>query len=472
MRKLCVFLAVAVALSGCFLVGPNYRRPPIDTPGSWRFEETEARDTANTMWWREFHDPVLDELVEVALKENKDIRIAAARIEEFLGRLRTTRAGLFPQVGATALGQRIDVTRYTNPAWPPGTLNPYSDLKPYVSVSWQIDLWGQLRRATEAARADLLATEEGRSGVILTVVTAVAEAYTDLRDLDKQLEIAKATVESRAHSLELFRLRFGRGLISEVDLRQAESEYESALATVPALEKLIAWQEDALSVLIGRNPSGIPRGSSLDELMLPDVPAGLPSQLLERRPDVRQAEQNLIAANARIGVAKAAYFPTISLTGLYGLESTSLSNLFSGPAKMWNYGGSIAGPIFTAGAIAGEVETATSIQRESLIRYQQVIQEAFQEVDDALIDQRKSREQLWAQTHQVEALQRYADLARIRYENGYTSYLEVLDAERSLFTAQLLLTETQGNLLRALVNLYKAMGGGWVVEASSLTGDR
>ena len=470
MRNLCVLLAAAVALSGCFLVGPNYRRPPIDTPGSWRFGETEVRDTANTMWWREFHDPVLDELVEAALKENKDIRIAAARIEEFLGRLRTTRAGLFPQVGAGAVAQRIDVTRYTNPAWPPGTENPYNDLRPYVNVSWQIDLWGQLRRATEAARADVLATEEGRSGVILTVVTAVAEAYTDLRDLDKQLDIAKATVESRAHSLELFRLRFGRGLISEVDMRQAESEYESAVATVPALEKLIAWQEDALSVLIGRNPSGIPRGNSLDELALPDVPAGLPSQLLERRPDVRQAEQNLRAANARIGVAKAAYFPTISLTGVYGVESTELSTLFSGPAKMWNYAGSIAGPIFNAGATAGTVETATSIQREYLFRYQQVIQQAFQEVDDALIDQRKSREQLGAQTRQVEALQRYADLARIRYENGYTSYLEVLDAERSLFTAQLLLAETQGNLFRALVNLYKAMGGGWVVQATNLTG--
>jgi multidrug efflux system outer membrane protein len=470
-RKLCILLAVTVALSGC-MIGPNYRRPHIDTPGSWRFEETEARDTVNTMWWKEFHDSVLDELIESALRENKDIRIAAARIEEFLGRLRTTRAALFPQVSAAALAQRIDVTRYTNPPWPAGTENPFSDLRPYVSASWQIDLWGQLRRATEAARADMLATEEGRSGVILTVVTAVAEAYTDLRDLDKQLEIAKETVVSRAHSLELFRLRFGRGLISEVDLRQAESEYESAVATVPALEKLIAWQEDALSVLIGRNPSGIPRGRTLDELALPDVPAGLPSRLLERRPDIRQAEQNLIASNARIGVAKAAYFPTISLTGVYGVESTELSTLFSGPARMWNFAGSLVAPIFNAGAIAGAVKTAESIQRENLFQYQQVIQQAFREVEDALIDQRKSREQLYAQQHQVEALQRYADLAQIRYENGYTSYLEVLDAERSLFTAQLLLTETQGNLLRALVNLYKAMGGGWVVEASSLTGDR
>ncbi len=470
MRKLCMLLAAAVALSGCMMVGPNYKRPPIETPGSWRFGQTEARDTANTMWWREFHDPVLDDLVEGALRENKDIRIAAARVEEFLGRYRTTRAALFPQVGVAGLGLKRDVSRHVTPPWPPGTDNPYWDYQTFLSASWQIDIWGQLRRATEAARADLLSTEEFRRGVVLTVVTVVAAAYTDLRDLDKQLEIARQTVKSRENSLRLFRLRLGRGLISEVELRQAESEYQSAVATIPVLEKQIAWQEDALSVLVGRNPSGIPRGISLDRLVLPEVPAGLPSQLLERRPDIRLAEQSLIAANARIGVAKAAYFPTISLTGAYGLESSDLSNLFAGPSRMWNFAASIVGPIFNAGAIAGTVKTAESIQKENLFRYQQVIQEAFREVEDALIDQRKSREQLEAQRQQVEALQRYAGLARVRYENGYTSYLEVLDAERSLFTAQLLLTETQGNLFRALVNLYKAMGGGWVVEASNLTG--
>ena len=470
MRKLCVLLVAAVALSGCFLVGPNYRRPPIDTPGSWRFGETEARDTVNTLWWKEFHDPVLDDLVEAALKENKDIRIAAARVEEFLGRYRTTRAALFPQVGGGALAAQRDIARHVTPAWPPGTENPYWDYQTFLNASWQIDLWGQLRRATEAARADLLGTEEFRRVVVLTVVTVVASAYTDLRDFDKQLEIAHQTVKSRENSLRLFRLRLGRGLISEVELRQAESEYEAAVATIPVLEKQIAWQEDALSVLVGRNPSGIPRGRSLDTLVLPEVPEGLPSQLLERRPDIRLAEENLIAANARIGVAKAAYFPTINLTGAYGLESSDLSNLFTGSSRMWNFVSSAVGPIFTAGAIAGQVKTAESIQQENLFRYQQVIQQAFREVEDALIDQRKSREQLEAQRQQVEALQRYADLARIRYENGYTSYLEVLDAERSLFTAQLLLTNTQGNLFRALINLYKAIGGGWVVQATNLTG--
>ncbi|MGD0661231.1 MAG: efflux transporter outer membrane subunit [Syntrophorhabdales bacterium] len=468
MRNLSLFLILACALAGC-MVGPDYRRPLVDTPGAWRFEAGEAKDVVNTPWWKQFQDPVLDSLIESALRENNDIEIAAARVEEFLGRLRTTRAALFPQVGAGALAQRIDVTRYTNPAWPPGTPNPYSDLKPYVNASWEIDLWGQLRRATEAARADLLGTAEFRRGVVLTVVTAVAVAYTDLCDLDEQLEIAKRTVSSRENSLSLFNLRFDRGLISELELRQAESEYEAAKATVPLFEQLIAEQENALDVLLGRNPGPIPRGRSLNELVLPDVPAGMPSQLLERRPDIRQAEQNLIAANARIGVAKAAYFPTITLTGLYGLESTELSTLFMGPARTWTYALPITAPIFTAGAISGTVKTAEAIRKENLLKYRQTIQQAFSEVEDGLIDQLKTREQLVAQFRQVEALRDYALLARLRYDNGYTSYLEVLDAERSLFAGELSYAQTKGNLFRALVSLYKAMGGGWIVEAERLT---
>jgi multidrug efflux system outer membrane protein len=467
-RNLSIFLILACALAGC-MVGPDFRRPPVDAPGAWRFDEVDARDVVNTLWWKQFKDPVLDSLIESALRENYDVKIAAARVEGFLGRLRTTRAALFPQVGAGALGQRIDVTRYTNPTWPPGTANPYSDLKTYVNASWEIDLWGRLRRATEAARADLLSTEESRRGVVLTVVTAVALGYTDLCDLDEQLDIAKRTASSRENSVGLFQLRFDRGLISELELRQVESEYEAAAAAVPLFEQLIAEQEDALDALLGRNPGPIPRGRSLNELVLPDIPAGMPSQLLERRPDIRQAEQNLIAANARIGVAKAAYFPTISLTGLYGFESMRLSDLFTGPARTWTYALPIIAPIFTAGAISGTVKTAEAARDEDLLRYRQTIQQAFREVEDGLIDQRKTREQLAAQGRQVEALRDYALLARLRYDNGYTSYLEVLDAERSLFAGELSYAQTKGNLFRALVGLYKSMGGGWVVEAERLT---
>ena len=325
-----------------------------------------------------------------------------------------------------------------------------------------------MRRAGEAARADLLATREARQAVILTVVSSVASAYTDLLDLDKQLDIAEQTVASRTDTLKLFQLRFDRGLTSEMELRQAESEYQSALATVPLLKKLIGQQENALCVLLGRNPGPIPRGRPFDGLILPAVPEGLPSELLSRRPDIRQAEQSLIAANARIGVAKAQYYPNITLTGLYGYESTSLSTLFTGPAKTWAYSAPVIAPIFTAGAIAGTVRVAEGVRMEMLSRYEQVIQQAFREVEDGLIDQAKSREQLSVQAKQVKALKEYDRLARMRYDNGYTSYIEVLDAERSLFAAQLYYAQTQAVLMRALINLYRSMGGGWVVEAERL----
>ena len=469
MSKGIISFVLAVMLSACTL-GPDYRRPAINPPSSWRFDEKEAQEVANTGWWQQFGDPVLNELIRSALMENKDIRIAVARVQEFMGRYGVTKAALYPQVGAAGIGTRKGITQYTNPPWAPGTANPYSDYQALLSASWEIDIWGRIRRATEAARADLLSSEEGRRAVVLTVATAVATAYTDLRDLDNQLEIAERTAKSRGESFNLFKLRFGRGLISELELRQVESEYHSALATIPFLQKLIAQQENALSVLLGRNPGPIQRGRPLEELALPAVPSGLPSQLLERRPDIRQAEQNLVAANARIGVAKALYFPVISLTGVFGVESTDLSRLFTGPARNWSYSVPISAPVFTAGGIAGQVRAAEAVQQQALFRYQQAVQTAFREVEDNLVDQRKSREQLGIQKHQVEALRTYAALARLRYENGYTSYLEVLDAERSLFNAELTYTQTKGVLFRALVNLYKSMGGGWVVEAERLAG--
>ncbi|MGZ3595520.1 MAG: efflux transporter outer membrane subunit, partial [Syntrophales bacterium] len=286
----------------------------------------------------------------------------------------------------------------------------------------------------------------------------------------KQLQISKQTTKSREESYKLFKLRFTGGIISELELNQVKSEYEQALATLPVLEKSIAQQENAISVLLGRNPGAIPRGKSLDELTLPSVPEGLPSDLLERRPDIRLAEQNLIAANAQIGVARALYFPTISLTGLFGWASKDLSDLFTGPAKVWSYAGNITVPVFTGGAIAGQVKAAEAVREQSLMVYQQTIQAAFRDVDDSLVDQKRTREQLDALNMQVGSLREYARIARLRYENGYTSYIEVLDAERSLFNAELQYAQTQGFLFQAIANLYKAMGGGWVVEADAKTG--
>jgi multidrug efflux system outer membrane protein len=293
----------------------------------------------------------------------------------------------------------------------------------------------------------------------------VANAYLDLRSLDRQLEIARKTVESREKSVKLFDLRFTGGNISEMELSQVKSEYYVALAAVPDLEKRVRQQENLINLLLGRNPGPIPRGKALDEAALPAVPAGLPSDLLLQRPDIRQAEQQLIAANARIGVAKAQYFPSISLTGLFGSASTDLGDLFTGPAKNWSYAGTLAGPIFTAGKIKGSVKAAEAIQQEALFGYEQAIKNGFREFEDALIDQDRTRLQVDAQKRQVEALAVYAHLANLRYDNGYTSYIEVLDAERSLFNSQLNYTQTQSVLLRSLVNLYKTMGGGWVVEA-------
>ncbi|MGA2526185.1 MAG: efflux transporter outer membrane subunit [Smithellaceae bacterium] len=464
MRKIILSLLLAFTLSGC-MMGPDYQRPNIETPDAWRFEEKKAREISNVAWWEQFNDPVLNDLIRVALKENKDLKIATARVEEFMGRYGTTRAALFPQVyGAASTGRsRVSEYEYNITS---AAQNPASNYTILLNGSWELDLWGKLRRGTEAARADLLSQEEGRISVILTLLTSVASAYVNLGNLDRQLDIAGRTAQSRKESYDLFQLRFQGGVISELELSQAKSEYEQTLAIIPVLEKIIAQQENAFCVLLGRNPGPIPRGKKIDDLVLPAVPAGLPSVLLANRPDIRQAEQNLIAANARIGVARALYFPTISLTGSFGASSSDLSNLFTGPAKIWSWAVPVTIPIFTGGAIGGQIKIAEAQQQQTLFRYQQTIQTAFREVEDALIDQKRTREELDIQDRQVESLRTYAHFARLRFDNGYTSYIEVLDAERSLFNAELSRAQTKGVLFQALVNLYKAMGSGWTIETN------
>ena len=465
MRKPIAAALIALLAGGC-MVGPDYVRPPVDTPTAWRLSDKDARELANSAWWEQFGDPVLNDLVATALRENKDLLIATARIEEFAGRYGIVRAPLFPQVGAgyEASRQRNSPTSLSVD---PVTYNSYSAV---LNAAWEIDIWGRIRRQSEAARAQLLASEDGRRAVILSLVGSVSGAYINLRSLDRQLEIAKSTAKSRGESYDIFRLRYSGGIISLLELSQNQSQYEEALATIPAIEKAIAQQENGLSILLGRNPGPIARGRSIDQLSLPAIPADLPSDILERRPDILQAEQNLIAANALIGAAKAAYYPTISLTGLFGFSSTSLSNLFDSQSKVWQYAAPITMPIFTAGAIAGQVQAAEAGQQQALFAYQKAIQQAFREVDDALVDQDRTREQLQVQTRQVAALQEYAGTARLRYENGYTSFIEVLDAERSLFNVQLQFAQTQQVQFQAMINVYKALGGGWVVEAEKLAG--
>ena len=453
-------------MTSCMTVGPDYQRPDIDAPDVWRFEDTEAQDLANTAWWRQFDDPVLNDLVRTALKENKDVRIATARIEEFFGRYFAVRGGLFPFVEGRgdAFRERVSEEGITQIS---DSDHTYSQYEAFLGGRWEIDFWGKLRRSTEAARADLLATEEARRTVILNLVSGVAAAYVDIQALEKQLEITRRTAESRRETLELFQLRFSKGIVSEVDLSQAESEYAAALARIPDFESAISRTENALSILLGRNPGPVPRGGGLDGLLLVAVPQGVPSDLLERRPDIRQAEQGLISANARIGVAKSQYFPTISLTGAYGTVSTDFSDWFSSASRTWNYGVPVSIPLFSAGRIGGEVKAAEAARELAVQRYLQTILIAFGEVEDALVDRQKISQRIVAQERQLKALQNYARLARLRYDEGYTGYLEVLDAERSLFDVELAFTASRNALFRALIDVYKTMGGGWIEKAET-----
>ena len=411
---------------------------------------------------------MLDSLIAEALANNKNVKIAAANVEQAAGILMTTRSALFPQVGYEANAIRQRVSR--NNAIGAPNENPFNIHQILAGATWEIDLWGRIRRLSEAAQANLLATDEARRGVILSLVSGVAASYIQLRAFDEQLAISRSTLKTYADSVTLFEKQHKYGQVSLMTVQQARSQYETAAAAIPQIEIQIVATENALSILLGRNPGPIARGKTLDELAMPAVPAGLPSQLLEQRPDLRQAEQNLIAANAQIGAAKALYYPSISLTGSYGKSSTELENLFKGPSNTWNYGGSITGPIFTFGAIKGQVNQAEAAQRAALSAYELAIQNAFADVENALVSRDKLGEQFAAEQKRVVAYRDYTRLAWLKYNGGYTSYLEVLYAETQLFPAELSATQTQAAALVSYVNLYKAIGGGWVIEADKMTG--
>lgn len=466
-RALMPGMAAMTLLAGGCTVGPDYVRPDVAVPETYRFapETPQAADVVTTQyWWSQIGDPVLDDLIAAARAHNYDVLIATARVEEYYGRVMTTRAGLFPQVGAEAGGSRQRISTSSGTLLPID--NPFNSVKADVYASWELDLFGRIRRMTEAARAEWAASEQARRSTEISVVAAVASGYITLRDLDNRLRIAQDTLTSREGALQVFRERFQGGVVSEVEYAQSRSEYASAQASVEQFRQLVAQQEDLLAVLVGDNPRAMPRGKSIDELILPVVPVGLPSSLLEQRPDLLQAEQSLVAANAQIGAARAQYFPTISLTGMFGAASTALSGLWVGSSRAWSYGGLISVPIFTAGAIAGDVKQAEARQKQALYGYQQAVQTAFREVADALAGVQYTRSQLLAKNDQVDALSRYALLARDRYEGGYTSYLEVLDSERSLFSAQLEQSTLRGTEFGQLVQLYKALGGGWPVDSA------
>jgi multidrug efflux system outer membrane protein len=464
MRDLLLAGIIFLLTSACTVVGPDYARPRVETPSKWTVSYDAAANLVNTAWWRQFDDPVLDDLISTALANNLDIMAATARVDQFLGQWRTTRAEFFPQIGAQASAYR---QKDTETGLVPGDNSSYSNYLGALNATWEIDLWGRIRRSTEAAQAELLASEAGRRAVLLTLVSSVASNYLVLRGLDRQLEIARETEQAYAESLRIFRLRHAHGTVSQVEVSQVESEYESAVQTIPQLEAQIAQQEHLIALLLSRNPQAIPRGKTIDQLSIPGIPAGLPSDLLEQRPDIIQAEQALIAANARIGVARSLFLPRLALTGTLGTASIHSDQLFNGSSAIWQLGGDVLAPIFTFGAIEGQVMSSEAAQREALYRYQQSIIAGFRDVEDALTATTKGRASQDAKWRRVKALETYARLAGYQYNAGTTSYLQVLDANRSLFSGQLDYVLTQTAVLTSLIDVYRAMGGGWIDIADS-----
>jgi outer membrane protein, multidrug efflux system len=460
-----IFTLVAGLLTGC-AVGPNYRRPDLKPPDVFRSDTTPPADLtslADVKWFELFKDSQLQGLIRTALVQNYDLRAAVARVDAARANLGITRADQFPNIAASG-----DVTTLRNSisgSFPlPQGFEPNRTFGGVALnlLSFEVDLWGRLRRATEAARADLLASEENRKAVISTVVSDVASAYFNLLELDSELEISKRTLTSREGSLELIRTRRQGGVATLLELRQGEQLVYTAEQAIPNIEQLIETTENQISLLLGRSPGPITRGVSLtNQEQPPAVPPGLPSSLLERRPDLRAVEQNLVAANAIIGVAKAAYFPQISLTGFLGFQSNQLSSLFSGPTKVWQFAPQLTQPIFTAGRIGSNVRLARAQQELALIQYERVIQTAFREVSDALIQYRKVREVRAKQEQLVTTLQDRSKLAYMRYRGGVDTLLNALDADRDLFDAELILAQTRRNELLVLVQLYRALGGGW-----------
>jgi outer membrane protein, multidrug efflux system len=462
--KRCVVLLTAAALLnvGC-TVGPRYKRPTVAVPGSFRGVAPEQAahpqiaSLGDQKWWEVFQDEQLRTLIHTALQQNYDLRIAASHVLEAQAQLGITRADQFPTLsgGAAIADVRMAQSKFL-PAFETSTgqLN--------ASAVWALDFWGQYRRATEAARANLLASQWAQQEVVSTLVADVASAYFQLRALDLQLEISKRTLSSRQESLRLTRILADGGSTSLLDVRQAEQLVFTASAHVPALEQQIEQQENLLSVLLGQNPGDVPRGQTLtQQLQPPEIPAGLPSALLERRPDIREAEEQLIAANAEIGVARAAYFPQISLSGTGGFQSSALSNLFSGPAGAWSFGASLTQPIFTAGRLRSGVRLADARRQTALLVYQQSIQTAFRGVSDALVAYRKTREFRTQEDLLFQSAQDAARLSHMRYTGGVTSYLEVLTNETNAFSAELAVVQARQNELLALVQVYDALGGGW-----------
>jgi outer membrane protein, multidrug efflux system len=445
-------VCISVVLSGC-AVGPNYKRPPVHTPPTFRGAEPNPSviSLGDVKWFDLFQDDVLRGLIREALKANYDILIAAQRVVGAQGQLAATRSALFPHVDG-----ETSATRY-------GIRSPTQSIgEVFAIATWELDLFGKLRRATQAARAELLAADENKQTVIESLIAQVASAYFDLLEYDAELNIVRDSIKTREESVRLVAARVEGGVASMLDLDQAKSLVESAQSDAVVLERARLQTEDLISYLLGRSPGPIPRGRKLTDQPQPaHIPAGLTSELLERRPDLRAAEQQLIAANARVGVAKAAFFPSINLTAAGGAQTSDLLGIAQRSGKAYTLLGVVDGPIFDAGLRAGNYKTAKAQREELVLNYQNVIHGAFRDVSDALIGHQKSKEFAASQRTLAETLRDQSNLANMRYAGGVSSYLEVLDTERQRLTAEQLLARAERDVLTTLVQLYRALGGGW-----------
>ncbi len=459
-----------LAVAGC-AVGPNYQRPEMPTPAGYRGADStqiadSARSIADAPWWTLFKDSVLVDLVHQGLAGNFDLRIATARVDQAAAFIGVAKSQYWPQIDAGAGVSRTHFS--TDQLGATVKDRDRTNVGASLGLSWEIDLFGRVRRMSESATAQYLATEEGRRGVLVDLVASIGQAYLALRELDLELDIAHRTLDTRRGTLTLFQQRFQGGVASNLEVQQAAADVAQTEATIPDLERRIAAQENLINFLLGRGPGPVPRGKTLaTQELLPSVPVGLPSSLLERRPDVLAAEQNLVSANAEVGVAKADFFPRISLTGLFGVASSEIKNLGSTDALLWSVGGGLLQPIFHGGAIRKNYQASLAARDAAIAAYLRASHNAFLEVANALTDVHQYRLVRVAADSQVIALREAARLARIRYEGGLSSYLEVLDADRRLFAAENQLAQTMQVQVGSYIDLYRALGGGWNADQAA-----
>ncbi len=454
-RSFLVFILLSVMVAGC-MVGPALEKPVVETEEQFRFDSIAGASMINLAWWELYEDPMLDTMIFLALEHNRDVKTALSRIEQAYAVLGVSRADLFPQIGyeVSATYGKPDPSGASADAAPLFVITP--------NVYWELDFWGKIRRSNQAAQAEIYASEEALRQVQVSLISAVADGYFQLLDFDKRLDISRRTWETRKESLWIIEQRFERGIIPEIDLNQAQQQEAVAAVAVPYYERMVAHTENYLSILIGLNPRYLDRGSLDHNFEPPEIPVGIPSELLERRPDLMQAEEQFYAETARIGVAQAMRFPSFGITGLLGTASSSLTNLISGEAVLFSIGASMLGPLLNWGKNKRRVDIQREIAQQALYRYEQSVLNAFREVDDALMDIQSYRMEYEARLRQQEAAIHAASLSRARYDGGQTNYLEVLETERSMFNAELDASAVRRYLFSSYIYLYKALGGGWI----------